>query len=109
MTTQPATTTERTKMAKSEDVKDERSQDIEDTRKLLILLIRALVDHPAEVKVQAICGSQSVIYEIRVDPDDVRRVIGRKGRTADAVRELLTNLGSKAGGRFLLEILEPEG
>lgn len=109
MTTQPATMTEKTKMAKSDGVKDERSQDIENTRKLLTLLIRALVDSPAEVRIQAVVGSQAVIYEVHVAPDDVRRVIGRKGRTADALRELMTGMGGKAGCRFLLEILEPEG
>ena len=108
MTTPPATTTERMKMTKREDTRDARNQDIENTRRLLHLLIRALVDHPAEVQVEAICGSQAVMYEIRVDPDDVRRIIGRKGRTADACREMLMNLAAKARSRFLLEILELE-
>ena len=74
---------------------------------LLDLMIRALVDYPEDVLVQTLEGSQSTIFEVKVNPDDVRRVIGRKGRTADAVREILINLGSKAGRRFLLEIVEP--
>ena len=53
---------------------------------LLDLTVRALVDYPADVTVQTLEGSQSTIFEVRVNPEDVRRVIGRKGRTADALR-----------------------
>ena len=75
---------------------------------VLLVMVRALVDHPDEVSVDAVSGAQAVIFEVSVDPEDVRRVIGRKGRTADALRELMTNLGSKAGRRFLVEIVEPK-
>lgn len=82
--------------------------DVSEATTLIELMIRALVDHPEGVKIQVVMGSQAVIYEIEVISEDVKRVIGRKGRTADAIREILTNLGAKAGRRYLLEIVEPK-
>lgn len=80
---------------------------IEGTTAILLLLVRALVDEPKLVMVNPITGLQSVIYEISVEREDVRRIIGRKGRTAEALREILHNLGAKAGKRFSLDIVEP--
>ncbi len=81
---------------------------VQETASLMELMVRALVDSPEAVRVYVVSGTQAVIFEVAVDPIDVRRVIGRRGRTADALREILTNLGSKAGRRFMLEIVEPE-
>ena len=88
---------------------DRARADVEAVKTLLQLVVQALVDQPQAVRIEAISGSQAVIFEVKVDREDVRRVIGRKGRTADALREIMLNLGSKVGRRFLLEILEPEG
>lgn len=87
---------------------DSTRQDvIRDVSTLLNMLIRALVDFPNDVLVRPVAGSQAVIFEVGVHAEDVRRVIGRKGRTADALREILINLGSKSRSRFLLEVIEP--
>ena len=86
-----------------------REESISQTTGILKTMIGGLVDVPAGVGVESVCSTQSVIFEVTVDADDVRRVIGRKGRTANAVREILTNLGAKAGLRFHLEIVEPAG
>lgn len=80
---------------------------IDETTAVVNLLVRSLVDDAESVQLNRIEGSQAVIFEVTVAPDDVRRLIGRKGRTADAVREILTNLGGKAGRRYMLEIVEP--
>lgn len=77
------------------------------TQQLLVSLVTALVDQPREVKVRVVEGHHVDIFEITVATEDVRRLIGRKGRTADALRVLLLNLGSKAGRRYELEIVEP--
>lgn len=78
------------------------------TLALLDLLIRGLVDLPDEVTVHTLAADQSTIFEVRVDADDVRRIIGRRGRTANAIRELLTSLGARARRRYHLEIVEPD-
>ena len=75
---------------------------------ILTELIKGLVDHPDRVDIQSLDGSQSTVFEVKVAPIDVRRIIGRRGRTADAIREILLNLGSKAGRRYLLQIVEPQ-
>jgi len=81
---------------------------VQETARLMELMVKALVDSPESVGIHTVSGTQAVIYEVSVAPIDVRRVIGRRGRTADALREILTNLGSKAGLRFMLEIVEPQ-
>ncbi len=71
------------------------------------LIAKALVDKPDEVEVKAIEGGQSRILELSVDPSDLGKVIGKKGRTAKSIRTLLGAAGVKHNKRFSLEILEP--
>lgn len=75
---------------------------------VLAHLVGELVDAPELVTIAPLEGMQAVIFEVKVAPPDVRRIIGRRGRTANAVREILGNLGSKAGKRYSLEIVEPD-
>ena len=75
--------------------------------RILADIVRTLVDVPEAVRVQTLEGSQSTIFEVSVAPEDVRRVIGRQGRTADALRELMASWGGKCGRRLLLEVMEP--
>jgi predicted RNA-binding protein YlqC (UPF0109 family) len=75
-------------------------------KELVEAIARALVDHPDEVQVRAVEGSQATILELRVHPEDLGKVIGRQGRTAKAVRTLLGAAGMKLHKRFTLEILE---
>jgi uncharacterized protein len=58
-------------------------------------IARALVDHPEDVQVRAVDGSQVTVLELRVHPEDLGKVIGRQGRTAKAVRTLLGAAGMK--------------
>lgn len=78
-----------------------------ETAELLKRIVQALVDFPDQASLQVVAGEQTVIFEARVAAIDVKRLIGRRGRTADAIRELLVNLGGKARTRYLLEIIEP--
>lgn len=75
-------------------------------KELVESIARALVDHPDEVQVRSTEGSQATILELRVNPEDLGKVIGRQGRTAKAVRTLLGAAGMKVHKRFTLEILE---
>ncbi len=69
-------------------------------------IARALVDNPDEVQVNAVEGEQTTVVELRVDPQDLGKVIGKQGRTARAIRTLLGAAGAKSNKRVLLEILE---
>jgi predicted RNA-binding protein YlqC (UPF0109 family) len=53
------------------------------------MIVRALVDHPEQVTVHELEGERSIIFEVRVDPDDLGKVIGKGGRLADALRTLI--------------------
>jgi hypothetical protein len=75
-------------------------------KELVEAIARALVDHPEEVKVTSVDGSQVTVLELRVHPEDLGKVIGRQGRTAKAIRTLLGAGGVKLRKRFTLEILE---
>ena len=73
---------------------------------LLEEIAKALVDHPEDVQVTEVEGEQTTVLELRVNNQDLGKVIGRQGRTARAVRTLLAAAGMKVNKRFVLEILE---
>ncbi|MBM4364979.1 MAG: KH domain-containing protein [Deltaproteobacteria bacterium] len=77
-----------------------------DIKGLIEQIVRALVDHPEQVKVTEIEGTHSVVLELSVAPDDVGKVIGKKGIHADAIRRLVHAIGGKTKKRYVLEILE---
>jgi uncharacterized protein len=65
----------------------------------------ALVDEPDKVRVNEVSGSHSVVLELHVAPDDVGRVIGKGGRVANAMRNLLRVAALRDGKRVNLEIV----
>ena len=73
---------------------------------LLIHIVQAVVDNPEQVQVNEIEGSQTTVLELRVAQEDMGKVIGKHGRTANAIRTLLNAASGKAGKRFILEIVE---
>ena len=75
-------------------------------KELLEQIAKALVDRPDEVSVRAIEGEQTTVLELRVAPDDLGKVIGKQGRTAQSIRTILGAAGMKLKKRFTLEILE---
>ncbi len=73
---------------------------------LVTYIIKALVDNQDKVQVNEIAGDKSIIYELRVGEGDLGKVIGKEGRTARAVRTIITAAAMKLGKRTVLEILE---
>ena len=80
--------------------------DTVDIKSLIEQIVRALVDHPDQVHVNEIEGTHSVVLELSVAPDDVGKVIGKKGIHADAIRRIVHAIGGKTKKRYVLEILE---
>jgi predicted RNA-binding protein YlqC (UPF0109 family) len=74
-------------------------------RELVEFIAKSLVDDPSQVQVSEIQGETSIIIELRVGPEDMGRVIGRGGRTANAMRSLVRVLAAKQGKRIALEII----
>jgi len=62
---------------------------------LVTMIVRALVDDPEQVVVNAVEGERSIIFEVRVAADDVGKVIGKGGRIANALRTLVRAAGAK--------------
>jgi len=75
-------------------------------KELVEAIARALVDNPDEVQVRAVEGEQVTVFELRVHPSDLGKVIGRQGRIARAIRTVLSAVGMKLRKRFTLEILD---
>jgi predicted RNA-binding protein YlqC (UPF0109 family) len=74
-------------------------------KELVEFITRWLVDDPAQVQVTEVSAENLVMYELRVAPSDVGRVIGRKGRTANALRTVLRAAAGRQRKRVSLEIV----
>jgi predicted RNA-binding protein YlqC (UPF0109 family) len=75
-------------------------------KELIADIARALVDRPEMVQVNEIVGEKTTVFELRVAPDDLGKVVGRQGRTARAIRTILNASATKLRKRAVLEILE---
>ncbi|KJS31700.1 MAG: RNA-binding protein [Desulfatitalea sp. BRH_c12] len=73
---------------------------------LVKFIAQALVDHPEQVSVNEIEGNQTSVLELKVAKDDLGKVIGKQGRTAQAIRTLLSAASAKLKKRTVLEIIE---
>jgi uncharacterized protein len=73
---------------------------------VLEYIARALVDDPDAVEVTAVEGERSLILQLRVAPDDMGKVIGKKGRIARAIRSVVRAAGTRQGVSTLVEIVE---
>lgn len=73
---------------------------------VLEYLVKAIVENPNKVSIERIETDRGTVFEVRVDPEDLGRVIGRQGRIAKAIRTVMKAAGSKFGERALVEIVE---
>jgi hypothetical protein len=73
---------------------------------LISYIARALVDNPEKVSVSEIQGNQTSVLELKVAKEDLGKVIGKQGRTARAMRTILSAASAKIKKRTVLEILE---
>lgn len=75
-------------------------------KELIEYMARALVDKPELVRVSEIEGEQTSVIELRVAKEDLGKVIGKQGRTARAMRTILSAASTKIRKRAVLEIIE---
>jgi hypothetical protein len=73
---------------------------------LISYIARALVDFPDEVEVSEVEGTHTTVVELRVAKKDMGKIIGRQGRTAQAIRTILSAASGKTRKRHVLEIIE---
>lgn len=75
-------------------------------KELVEQIAKALVDKPEDVVVSEVSGERTTVFELRVAQSDLGKVIGKQGKTARAMRTILSATGTKLGKRCVLEILE---
>lgn len=71
-------------------------------------IVKTLVNNPDKVTVDRTIDEKGVLLELNVDPEDVGRVIGRRGATAQSIRTLLRALGTKNDARYNLKIVNTD-
>lgn len=75
-------------------------------KELIEYVARALVDHPDQVEVSEVEGNQTSVLELKVAKEDLGKIIGKQGRTARAMRTILSAASAKVKKRTVLEIIE---
>ncbi len=78
-------------------------------QEFLEFLVKSLVDHPEDVKVDRTVDEMGVLLILKVNAEDMGQIIGRSGSTARAIRNLVRIIGLKNHARVNLKIEEPEG
>lgn len=71
-------------------------------------IVKNLVDQPDAVDIQILENEKGTLIEVRVSPEDVAKVVGRKGRIINSLRTLAITVGARFGQRVRLELKEPE-
>jgi len=82
---------------------------VENDKEFLEYVVKALVDHPGDVKIDRKVDEMGVLLSLKVNPEDMGQIIGRAGSTARAIRALVRIVGLKNQARVNLKIEEPEG
>jgi predicted RNA-binding protein YlqC (UPF0109 family) len=75
-------------------------------KELIYYIAKALVDSPEQVAVSEVEGNQTSVLELKVAKEDLGKVIGKQGRTARAMRTILSAASAKIKKRTVLEIIE---
>lgn len=75
-------------------------------KELIEFIVKALVDDPSAIDITEVIGDKVTIYELRAAKSDIGKVIGKRGRTAGAIRTILNAVSARQGKRAVLEIIE---
>jgi len=75
-------------------------------RELIDYIAKSLVDNTERVEINEVAGTQTNVIELKVSKEDVGKVIGRNGRTADAIRTILNCGAAKLNKRYILHIVD---
>ncbi len=77
-------------------------------KEFVAYIVKNLVDHPEKVHINEIGGTHTLIIELTVEKEDIGKIIGKKGKTINAIRTLLMSVASRNGIRVNLEIIEED-
>jgi predicted RNA-binding protein YlqC (UPF0109 family) len=79
---------------------------MEKLKELVTFVAKSLVDNPEKVEVTEVAGEQTAVLELKVAQEDLGKIIGKQGKTAKAIRTILSAAAAKMKRRAVLEILE---
>lgn len=79
---------------------------MENLKELVEFMAKSLVDKPESVAVDEVPGQQTTVLSLRVDKEDLGKVIGKQGKTAAAMRTIIRAAGTKLSKRYHLDIVE---
>jgi len=74
-------------------------------KELILVIAKALVDHPEDVRVNVKDDDRGTIYELSVHSDDVGKIIGKQGRIAKAIRTVVSSASVKSQKRVIVDIV----
>ena len=74
-------------------------------KELILVIAKALVDHPDEVRIHVKDDDRSTIYELSVHQEDIGKVIGKQGRIAKAMRTVVNSASVKSNKRVIVDII----
>jgi len=75
-------------------------------KELIELIIKGIVDNPDKVEINEIIGEKSSIFEVRVDSNDIGKVIGRQGRNIKSIRTIVNAAAQKDNKRVIIEVVD---
>ena len=75
-------------------------------KELLEYIVKALVDHPEEIRITEVDSERTAIFELRCHQNDIGKVIGKNGKTVGAIRTLLSTVAARQNRRAMLEVVE---
>jgi predicted RNA-binding protein YlqC (UPF0109 family) len=75
-------------------------------KEMLAYIVENLVEHPEEIVIEQVENHDTVVFQLKVAPSDMGKVIGRQGRIAKEIRVLVKNAGMRENKRILVDILD---
>lgn len=75
-------------------------------KEIIHMIVKSIVDHPEDIQINCMEGEKTLIFELKLHADDVGKVIGKRGRTVNALRTLLKAIATKGNQKVMLEILQ---
>lgn len=78
---------------------------LESVQKMLEMLVKNIVEHPEEVGITSVEGENTVVFEVQLNPEDTGKVIGKKGKTINALRTILRSSAENGDKKIMMEIV----
>lgn len=74
-------------------------------KELIELIIKGIVDKPDKIEISQVVGEKTLIFEVKVDPNDIGKLIGRQGRNIKSIRTIINAAAQKDNKRVIIEII----